>query len=198
MLFDTKLFHGIIQESHYDFQGSDYLYFEDKVEFYSLDYSKRKIQSFQELIYCMEVVLWLNPNLSWEKFIEMAVWVSDRTNGKTVRTYSEFRIEQACVRVFDQRRKPYVNNYRRIVFNPARRMSKDEKMSIVGKMCGGRKSRIDTQNIYDVVEEMMVNNIKIRLGDVAKSLGVSRQTISTHITPDIKGMIKDYNHALEV
>ena len=197
MLFPDDLFPRVLQESYFSFSGADYLYFEDKVEFYSLNYRTRKIQSFQELIYCMEVVLWLNEDLDWEQFIAMALWISDRTNGKTIRTYSEKNVTDACVRVYDQRRKPYVNNYRRIIFNPAKRIDRAKKMSIVGKVCGGMKRRISTQQIYDVVEESMAEGVKIRLKDIAISLGVTQQTITNHVIDDIKEMIKEHNRLLD-
>lgn len=193
MLFDSNLFPEVLQESYFEFQGADYLYFDDKVEFYSLNYRNRKIQSFQELIYCMEVVMWLNKDIEWDKFLEMALWVSDRSNGKTIRTYSENRVRKACEIVFDRVRKPYVNNYRKIVFNPSRSISKSDRMMVVGVLCGGRKRRISPQHIYDVVEELMSEGIKVRLKDVANSLGVTSQTISNHVTEDIKEMIKDWN-----
>jgi hypothetical protein len=196
MLFDTNLFPRVLQESYFHFSGADYMYFDEKVEFYSLNYRSRKIQSFQELIYCMEVVLHLNPDIEWEEFIKMALWVSDRTNGKTIRTYGETNVTESCVRVYDKKRKPYVNNYRRVIFNPAKIIDKSTKMSIVGKVCGGMKRRIDTQKIYDVVEEMMGEGIKIRLKDVALSLGVTQQTITNHVTEDIKDLIKEYNKTI--
>ena len=145
----------------------------------------------------MEVVLWLNEDLDWEQFLAMALWISDRTNGKTIRTYSEKNVTDACVRVYDQRRKPYVNNYRRIIFNPAKRMDYADKMSIVGKVCGGRKRRISTQQIYDVVEESMAEGVKIRLKDIAVSLGVTQQTITNHVIDDIKEMIKEHNRLVD-
>lgn len=196
MLFDPEQFPNVLQESYFSFHGADYLYFDEKVEFYSLNYRNRKIQSFQELIYCLEVIQWLNPEIEWDDFIAMALWVSDRTNKKTIRTYSEGRIIESCVRVYDQKRKPYVNNYRKVIFNPAKRITRDEKMSVVGLICGGRKRRIDAQAIYDVVEEIMDEGIRIKLVDISKALGVSRQTISNHVTPDIKELIKDYNNSL--
>lgn len=193
MLFDVSLFPDVLQESYFAFQGADYLYFDDKVEFYSLYYRDRKIQSFQEFVYCMEVLIWLNKEIEWEKFLEMGLWVSDRSNGKTIRTYGERRVKEACEYVFSQVKKPYVNNYRRIVFNPTKKVTKEDRMRIVGIMCGGRKRKVDPQTIYDVVEELMSQGIRIRLKDVAKSLGVVPQTISNHVTEDIKEMIRDYN-----
>lgn len=196
MLFDTELFPRVLQESYFPFSGADYLYFDEKVEFYSLNYRARKIQSFQELIYCMEVILWLNPEIEWEKYLAMAIWVSDRGNGRTIRTYSETNVERACVRVYDNKRKPYVNQHRKIIFNPAKKINKERKMQIVGKMCGGGSRRITTQSIYDVVEESMAEDVKIRLKDIAASLGVTQQTITNHVTDDIKEMIKEHNKTL--
>ena len=196
MLFDTKLFPRVLQESYFPFSGADYLYFDEKVEFYSLNYRARKIQSFQELIYCMEVIAWLNPDIEWDEFIAMALWVSDRSNKKTIRTYAEHNVKQACVRVYDNKRKPYVNQHRKIIFNPTKNISKEKKMQIVGKMCGRGSRRITTQSIYDVVEESMAEGVKIRLKDIAASLGVTQQTITNHVIDDIKEMIKEHNNSL--
>lgn len=197
MLFPVDKFPNILQESSFTFNGTDYLFFEDKVDFYSLaSYKKRKIQSFQELVYCMEVILYLNPTIIWDDFLEMGLWVSDRTNGKTIRTYGEQRVKNALSTIYDRNNKPFVNNKRRVVFNPKKNISMDEKLSIVGQMCGGRKKQITSQDIYDVVEELMVDDIKIRLGNIATALNVTRQTISNNITPEIKSFVKDYNDSL--
>jgi len=197
MLFDTDKYPRLMQESYVPFQGEDYLYFEEPVEFYSLNYYKRKIASFQELMYVMEVLLWLNPKIDYDTFIQCAIGISDRSNGKTVRTYSENRVREGCERIWDNpKRKPYVNKYRRIIFNPSRQLDKSQKMRIVGKLCGGAKSKVDAEMIYDIVEEAMAENIKININSIADSLNVTRQTISRHITDDIKEIMRDHNSNL--
>lgn len=198
MLLDVTQFPNLLQESYFKFDGSDYLHFtEEKAEFYSLNYHKRKIQSFQEFQYTMEVLYYLNPEIDWDYFLKAALWVSDRTNGRIIRTYGEARVKEGLVRIWDNPKKPYVNQYRRIIFNPSRMWSKERKLSIVGRLCGGRKSKLNGQGIYDVIEEYMAEEALIKVGDLAKSMGVTRQTISNHLTDDLRGIIKDHNESLK-
>ena len=196
MLFDPNLFPTLLQESYFNFRGMDYLFYDDKVEFYSLNYHNRKIQSFQELVYTLEVLYWLNRDITEEELIRAALWVSDRSNGKIIRTYGEQRIRSAVIRLFEMDRKPYVNNYRRVVFNPSRSIPKEEKLAIVGTVCGGRKNVVTEEKIYDIVEELMAENEKITINLISRLLGVTRQTVSAHISKSIKEIIKDHNSTL--
>ena len=198
MLLDVDKFPNLLQESYFKFEGQDYLFFPDKkVEFYSLNYYKRKIQSYQELLYTMEVLLWLNPDIEWDTFLEAALWVSDRSNGKIVRTYGEHRVTEGLSRIWDNPKKPYVNQYRRVVFNPSRYIPKNEKLSIVGKLCGGMRKRTSQQDLYDVIEEYMAEDAHISVKDLAEVMGVTRQTISNHLSADLRGIIKDHNESLK-
>lgn len=198
MLLDTNVFPYVLQESYFNFDGKDYLFFPDeKVEFYSLNYHNRKIQSFQELVYTMEVLYHLNPDMEWEQLLEAANWVSDRGNGKIVRTYGEVRVKEAVSRIFDNPRKPYVNQYRRVVFNPSRTMTKEKKMSLVGELCGGSRKRTTQQEIYDIIEEYMAEEMRITINDIADAIGLTRQTISKHLTEDMKEIMREHNESLK-
>lgn len=198
MLLDVDKFPDLLQESYFRFAGADYLFFPDKkTEFYSLSYYKRKIQSFQEFLYTMEVLYFLNTDIEWEYFLEAALWVSDRSNGKIIRTYGEARVKDGIVKIWGNDRKPYVNQYRRVVFNPSRRFPKDEKLKIVGKLCGGIRKRTTQQGIYDVIEEYMAEDVHIAIKDLAESMGVTRQTISNNMSDGLKEIIKDHNNSLK-
>jgi DNA-binding transcriptional ArsR family regulator len=198
MLLDVDKFPDLLQESYFRFAGQDYLFFPDKkTEFYSLNYYKRKIQSFQEFLYTMEVLYFLNPQIEWEYFLEAAFWVSDRSNGRIIRTYGEARVTEAVSKIWGVNRKPYVNQYRRVVFNPSRRFPKNEKLRIVGRLCGGMRKRTTQQDLYDVIEEYMAEDAHIAIKDLAESMGVTRQTISNHLSADLKDIIKDHNETLK-
>ena len=199
MLLDVDKFPNLLQESYFRFAGKDYLFFPDKkTEFFSLNYYKRKIQSFQEFLYTMEVLYFLNPDIEWEYFLQAALWVSDRSNGRIIRTYGEIRVKEGLTRIWDNpKKKPYVNQYRRVVFNPSRRFEKEEKLRIVGKLCGGMRKRTTQQDLYDVIEEYMAEDAHIAIKDLAESMGVTRQTISNHLTTDLKDIIKDHNDSLK-
>jgi hypothetical protein len=193
-IFDYDIFPNVLQESYFEFHGEDFLFFDDPVEFYTLYRNNRKINSFQELMYIGEVLLWLNPDMEYIKFLSMLVWVSDRSSGQSIRTYSEARVSDGVDFIWNNRKKPYVNKYRRIIFHPTRNIPRDEKMRVIGMVCG--KGKVNPQMIYDVVEELMMENEPITINQVAKVLQVTRQTISRHIIEDIKDIMLDFNHSL--
>jgi DNA-binding transcriptional ArsR family regulator len=198
MLFNPKDYPYLLQESYYPFEGRDYLYFEEPVEFYSLNYYKRKLASFQQLMYVMEVLLWLNPNLDYDTFLQCALYVSDRTNGKSIRTYSENRVIEGCDRIWaNKERKPYVNKYRRVIFNPSRQFDKSHKMKIVGKLCGGPKNKVTPQIVYNTIEELMAEEMFISINILAEALSVTRQTISRHLSSDMKEVMREHNQSLK-
>jgi DNA-binding transcriptional ArsR family regulator len=193
-IFDYEIFPNALQESYFEFHGEDFLFFDDPVEFYTLFRNNRKINSFQELMYIGEVLLWLNPDMEYQKFLAMLLWVSDRSNGKSIRTYSEGRVTSGVDSIWNTRKKPYVNKYRRIIFHQTRNIPREEKMRVIGIVCG--RGKVNPQMIYDVVEELMMESEPITINQIAKVLSVTRQTVSRHITEDIKDIILDFNHSL--
>jgi len=196
MLFDPKVFPYLLQETYVEFGGRDYLFFEEPIEFYSLNFYKRKIVSFPQLMYVMEVLLWLNPTIEYDTFLQCALWLSDWSNGKVTETYPRERVERGIERMWQVRpRKPYVNKYRRIIFNPSKMHPKEYKWSMIGKLCS--KSKVTPDTLYDVIENMMHENVYISINVLAKSLSVTRQTISRHITASMKEIIKYHNQNLK-
>jgi len=193
-VFDYDLFPDVLLESYFKFDGEDFLYFPEGVEFYTLYRNGRKINSFAELMYIGEVLLFLNSNMEYDKFLEMMLWVSDRDNKQSIRTYSEGRVIAGCDYVFRNKKKPYINKYRKIIFNPLRRIPFEEKMVIVGSVC--RSSKVNDEVIYNVVEELMYENQYITINLISETLQVTRQTVSKHITDGIKEIIKDFNDSL--
>jgi len=204
MIFDHKKFPTILQESFFRFNGEDYLYFpEEKVEFYTLNYSKEfKVKTFQQFMYIMKVLSYLNPFLSFSNFLSMGLWLNDRKNRKTLWSYNEERVEKELKRIWIEDEKPYVNYYRRIVFNPSRQMSVKYKLGVVGRLCGGQNRKVNEAILYDVIEQYIALDVVIKVKDLALRLGVTRQTISNHMTDDLRDIIKYHNesyyHHLEV
>lgn len=197
MLFDYKKFPNVQQESSFRFNGEDYLYFpEEKVEFYTLNYSKDfKIKSFQQFMYLMKVLVYLNPNMVWDYFLLMGLWLNNRKNGKTLWSYNKVRVEKELRRIWIDAEKPYVNYYRRVVFNPSRQMSVKYKLELVGRLCGGHNRKVNESILYDVIEHYMALNVVIKVKDLALRLNVTRQTISNHLSDDLRGIIKDHNES---
>jgi plasmid maintenance system antidote protein VapI len=67
-------------------------------------------------------------------------------------------------------------------------------MRVIGIVCG--RGKVNPQMIYDVVEELMMESEPITINQIAKVLSVTRQTVSRHITEDIKEIMLDFNHSL--
>lgn len=195
-IFDYNVFPNILLESHFEFNGEDFLHFPEGVEFYSLFRGNKKINSFQELMYIGEVLMWLNPELEYEAFIAMMMWVSDRDNGRSIRTYSEKRVVNGCQFIWDAEKKPYVNKYRKIIFNPSKRIPREDKLAIVGTVIS--RGSITEEKVYDVVEELMCESEPITINLIAKVMKVTRQTISRHITASIKEIVWEFNQSLYV
>ena len=85
-LFDWEK-HGILMESPFVFQGNDFLFFDEPVPFYSLYRSSRKLNSFFEVSYVGEVLLYLNPEIDYDNFKVMMMELTDRGNSHVIRTY---------------------------------------------------------------------------------------------------------------
>lgn len=193
-LFDWKK-HSIIMESHFDYEGYDFLFFDEGIPFFSLYRGTRKINTKLELKYVGEVLLYLNPEIDYEYFIKLMLELSDRANGHVIRTYSVGFIRGMCesiYRNFSLNSTPYVRRYRKIIFNPSKRITKDEKMAIVGHIVGG-KNKITDESIYEAVETLMETSAKITLVAIAETLDCSRQTIYRKITAPIKEIINHHN-----
>ena len=193
-LFDWEK-HRVIMESSFHFDGYDFLFFEEGVPFFSLFRTSRKLNSHYEIRYAGEVLLYLNPTLEYEKFKEMMLELTDRSNGHVVRTYSEERVLDMVNIVFDRfnpSKMPYVRRYRKIIFNPAKPWTTEEKRAIIGKTIGS-SSKINEEVIYDAVEKLMMDEVIITTTIIAEELKCSRQTVSSKITKPIKDIIKSHN-----
>lgn len=198
-LFDYNR-HNLLMESSFRFEGYDFLYFDEGIPYYSLFRSSRKLNSFWELQYSAEVLIHLNPTLTYPIFKELIIELSDRSSGHIIRTYSEDRVTKMCDYIYNNRVSPYVRRYRKIVFNAGKLITNYEKLSIVGEIIGGqsRATKISPESIYEAVEELSLIKNKITYNKIGAFLNCTRQTISKHITTPIKDIIKYHNSHLSL
>lgn len=184
-------------ESPFVFRGADFVYFEEPVPYYSLYRTSRKLNSYFEVCYVGEVLLHLNPKLTYSKFKELMSYLTDRTNSHVVRTYSESKVDKLCKYVFNNRKTPYVRRYRRLVFNPVKFISKEDKRYIIGTVMGSR-SKVNEETIYDAIEELMMTESRITIDMISDRLECSRQTVSKKMTSNLKDIIQDYNRKVKL
>lgn len=184
-------------ESYFPFSGEPYLYFPEGVRFYRLYRTSRKINSFAELEYVAEKFIHLNPDYNIEHMKRLFVQLSDRSSGHTIRTYGKDRVEYMVANVYKKRKIPYCPKLRKVVFNPSKRMSKSEKMKIVGQLIG-TKPRLSEQDLIAVIEDMAENKIKITISKIAELTDKTKHIVNQSLTKKIKYLIKELNEKIKI
>ncbi len=81
--------------------------------------------------------------------------------------------------------KPPKNKLRKVIFKPFTRISKEEKLRIVGELIG-RSKRITEDDIYNCMLEINNNNKKITIAKIAKLLSCTSRTIHRNMCVDLK------------
>jgi predicted HTH transcriptional regulator len=81
--------------------------------------------------------------------------------------------------------KPPNNKLRKVIFKPNTRISKEEKLRIVGELIG-RTKRITQDDIYNCMLEINDNNKKITIAKLAKLLSCSSRTIHRNMGEELK------------
>ena len=161
--------HRIIMESYYSFQGAKYLFFPEGVPHFHLYRSSKKINSFSELQYVAEKFIYLNPDFDIDRMKRLFVALSDRESGHIVRTYSAGRVENMVEYVSAHRKQPYYSRLRKIVFNPGKMITREEKRKIIGELIGV-KDRPEPDEIEQVISDLYTNHEKITIKRVAQEL----------------------------
>ena len=194
-LFDYNR-HRIIMESHFRFNGKDYLFFPKGVNYYRLYRTTRKINSFKELQYIAEKFIYLNPDFDIPLMITLFLDLSDRSNGHIIRTYGKNRVQNMVLVVSQQNRVPYCARKRKVIFNPSKRIDRKEKMKIVGNLISSKK-RPAKQYLDNIVQELWNDNIKITISKVAQVSGVSRYMVKWYFDESVREKIKDLNEIIK-
>ena len=172
-------------ESYFRFSGKDYLFFPKGVRYYTLYRTTRKINSFNELRYIAEKFIYLNPNFDEDLMVMLFLHLSDRSNGHIIRTYGDKRVEEMVYEVCEEKKTPYCSRYRKIIFNPSKRLDRKTKMKIVGELIGTKK-RPTKEHLASIIKEMFDDNQKITITKVAKIADATRYMIRWYFTDDIK------------
>jgi hypothetical protein len=81
--------------------------------------------------------------------------------------------------------RPPRNKLRKVIFKPLTRISKEEKLRIVGELIG-RTKRIHADDIYQCMLDLNDMSKKITIGRIAGLLDCSSRTIHRNMGTELK------------
>ena len=155
-------------------------------ECYELFRSSAKITTYKSLKWHLLVLWYLNPDMDQDQFMKLAEVICHKPNG-----FTSFAIHVDLLRkiVYEVSMldldKPPKNKLRKVIFKPFTRISKEEKLRIVGELIG-RSKRIHTDDIYQCMLDLNDLGKKITIGRIAGLLNCSSRTIHRNMCTDLK------------
>ena len=153
---------------------------------YELFRSSAKITTYKSLKWHLLVLWYLNPKLDQDDFLNLAEVICNKSNN-----FISFTIHKDLLRkiVYEVSMldldKPPKNKLRKVIFKPLTRISKEEKLRIVGELIG-RSKRITEDDIYSCMLEINNNNNKITISKLAKLLNCTSRTIHRNMGTELK------------
>jgi len=169
------------------FENDIYMFYEQGThECYELFRSKAKITTYKSLKWHLLVLWYLNPELDQDQFMKLAEVICHKPNG-----FTSFAIHADLLRkivyevsMLDLERPPR-NKLRKVIFKPLTRISKEEKLRIVGELIG-RTKRIHADDIYQCMLDLNDMSKKITIGRIAGLLDCSSRTIHRNMGTELK------------
>jgi hypothetical protein len=154
--------------------------------YYSLFHGKSLITSYKSLKWHLLTLWWLNPNMDFNKFKQLAEVICHKPNGFISFDIPNIKLDNIMNDVYMQDlEKSPKNKLRKIVFKDGTGLSINEKLSIVGKLIG-RKSMIDEEAIYQCMLDLNDMGKKITIGRIAGLLDCSSRTIHRNMSDELK------------
>ena len=165
--------------------GWGYYYEHGTHQCYTLFRSKAKITTYKSLKWHLLVLWYLNPQLSPDKFEELAWIIAEKSNGFATFTMPEQLLKTMIYEIsMMDLEQPPKNKLRKVIFKDNTGLSKTEKLSIVGKLIG-RGSKASAEDIYETMLLLHDDNKKITVAAIAKVLGVSTRTVYRNMTHEL-------------
>ena len=161
-------------------------YLEGTHECYELFRSKAKITTYKSLKWHLLVLWYLNPQLDQDEFMGLAEHVCHKPNG-----FISFAIHAELLRkiVYEVSMldldEPPKNKLRKVIFKPFTRISKEEKLRIVGELIG-RSKKVHPDDIYQCMIDLNELSKKITIGRIAGLLDCSTRTIHRNMCAELK------------
>ena len=161
-------------------------YLNGTYECYHLFSSKAKITTYKSLKWHLLVLWYLNPNLDQDKFMRLAEIIAHKPNG-----FISFKIHEDLLRkiVYEVSMldldEPPKNKLRKVIFKYGNKLSKEEKLRIVGELIG-RTKRIHPDDIYDIMLMLNHGGWSITIARLARGLECSTRTVHRNMTKELK------------
>lgn len=173
------------------------MYFENGThQCYELFRTKAKIRSYKSFKWHLIVLLYLNPQLTQDEFVETAEHVRRKSSGfvafETPQSIFDTIIyDVLCV---DMETAPS-NSQRKIIFNDGCGLSIGEKLSIVGTITG-RSKKTTESDLYDMMLYIHDLGEKITISKLAKAVNCTTRTIHRSMGYDLKKEKISLNNSL--
>jgi cytochrome P450 len=161
-------------------------YVEGTYQCYELFRSTAKITTYKSLKWHLLVLWYLNPQLDQDEFLRLAQVIVHKPNGFVTFNVGEKLLDKIVYEVsmldLDE---PPKNRLRKVIFKPFTRATKEEKLSIVGKLIG-RSIKVCPDDIYEVMVDLHDMGKKITIGRIAGLLDCSSRTIHRNMCVQLK------------
>ena len=172
-------------------------YLNGTYECYHLFTSKAKITTFKSLKWHLLVLWYLNPQLDQDQFMKVAEIIAHKPNG-----FTSFVIHAELLRkiVYEVSMldldEPPKNKLRKVIFKYGNKLSKEEKLRVVGELIG-RSKRIHQDDVYQCMVDLNDMSKKITIGRIAGLLDCSSRTIHRNMCEELKREKELLNQQLE-
>ena len=161
-------------------------YIDGTYECYELFRNKAKITTYRSLKWHLLVLWYLNPQLDQDDFMKIAEVIGNKEHG-----FVSFNIHSELLRkmVYEvsmlDLEEPPKNKLRKVIFKPFTKISKEEKLRVVGELIG-RTKRVHTDDIYECMIDLNDMGKKITIGRIAGLLDCSSRTIHRNMCAELK------------
>ena len=164
-----------------------YMFYENGTyECYELFRSAAKITTYRSLKWHLLVLWYLNPQLDQDDFLRLAQVIAHKPNGFISFNIGESLLSKIVYEVsMMELDEPPKNKLRKVIFKPFNRMSKEEKLRIVGELIG-RSKRIHVDDIYECMIDLNDLGKKITISRIAGLLDCSSRTIHRNMCTELK------------
>ena len=175
--------HPISDEPNQVFDWGEF-YENGTYECYELFRSKAKITTYKSLKWHL-LVLWYLNDIDTEKFIELALFISDKHNNFITFNIPPYLLDRVINEViqYDKTRPPK-NRLRKVIFKDGCGLDVSEKLQIVGSLIG--RAKTSKQLIYDAMLEINHNDELITISKLAKFCNCSTRTIHRNMDKPLK------------
>ena len=161
-------------------------YLNGTYECYTLFASRAKITTYKSLKWHLLVLWYLNPQLDQDEFMKIAEIISIKENGFTSFTIHIDLLRKMVYEVgMLDLEEPPKNKLRKVIFKYGNKLSKEEKLRVVGELIG-RSKRIHADDIYQCMLDLNDMNKKITIGRIAGLLDCSSRTIHRNMCTELK------------